>query len=48
LPRLAGEIESRKNIIRLETEKEQERIIDLEELTRRLDREKISFSGRGQ
>ncbi len=40
LPRLAGEIESRKNIIKLRTEKEQEKIIDLEKLTRRLDKEK--------
>ena len=40
LPRLAGEIESRKNIIKLKTEKGQERIINLEKLARRLDREK--------
>lgn len=38
LPRLAGEIESRKNIIKLRTEKGQERIINLEKLTRRLDK----------
>jgi hypothetical protein len=40
LPRLAGEIESRKNIIRLETERGQEMVINLEKLARRLDREK--------
>ena len=40
VPRLMGEIESSKNIVRMETEKGQERIINLEKLTRRLDKEK--------
>lgn len=40
LPRLAGEIESDKSIIKLRIGKEQEKIINLEKLTRRLDKEK--------
>ncbi|MCD5401496.1 hypothetical protein LR013_02730 [candidate division NPL-UPA2 bacterium] len=40
LPRLKGEIESRKNIIKLRTEKREEKVINLEKLARRLDKVK--------